>query len=63
MQAFSKYIIKEIKGSIFMIKGILLRLTADYLTFFNITDGSPVQAVANDLSSSVSELDDSFLVI
>lgn len=59
MQAFSKYIIKEIKGSIFMITGILLRLTADSLTV-NITDGSPVQAVANDLSSSVSELDDSF---
>lgn len=39
MQAFSKYIIKEIKGSIFIITGILLRLTADSLTFFNITDG------------------------
>lgn len=63
MQAFSKYIIKEIKGSIFMITGILLRLTADSLTFFNITDGRSIQAVANDLSSSRFELDDSFLVI
>lgn len=63
MQVFSKYIIRAIKGSIFMITDILLRLGAASLSFFNITGFSPIRAVVNDLSSSVSELDDSFLVI
>jgi len=63
MQVLSKYIIEEIKKSIFMITSILLRSGAESLSFFNITSFSPIRAVVNDLSSSVSELDDSFLVI